>query len=95
MTPTAQILELIASFPCLRNKVRHYQPIQFDADHFWKLFAGASHGERLCALFILNIWNPGYAVSQGWRFDLFEFIGCADGGNRSALIAWMENPFWP
>lgn len=93
--PTRYILTLIQAFPCLRLKAAHYQPERFDADEFWKLFDCASHGERLCALFILNVWNPGYAQGHGWTFDLFEFLGCADSGNRRAMLDWCKNPTWP
>lgn len=95
--PGAYIKALIATFPCLRIKVGSYieSDEPFDADAFWNLFVGASHGERLCALFVLNVWNPGYANSQEWDFDLIEFVGSADSGNRKALLNWIANPVWP
>lgn len=96
--PTAEILSLIETFPCLRSKCFQYlhnPPQVFDPDEFWKLFYGASHGEKLCAIFILNVWNPGAADDKGWTFDLFEFVGMADSGNRKAVIDWITRPCWP
>jgi len=95
--PHRYIFALIRSFPCLAIKVRRWldTTTQFDADAFYRQFAGASTGEIHCALFVLNVWNPGYAELHGWRFDLFGFLGCADDGNRRAFLNWVANPFWP
>ena len=71
MSPT-QITQLIRSFPCLRSKLPNYAPEPFDPDAFHELIGPWSHGERLCALFILNVWNPLYAKVQGWQFNLFR-----------------------
>ena len=96
-TPDQIIFTLIRSFPCLAIKARHWlgHASSFDPDEFYQLFARASSGEILCALFILNVWSHSYADTKGWKFDLFAFMNCADGGNRKALINWMANPCWP
>ena len=96
-TPDEYIFALIRSFPCLAIKVRGWldRTSEFDPDEFYKLFECASTGEVLCALFILNVWSHGYADSKDWKFDLFRFIDCADGGNRRALLNWLTNPYWP
>jgi hypothetical protein len=49
----------------------------------------------MTGLFVLCVWNPGYAEDQGWKFDLFDFVGAADSSNKAALQAWMDNPIWP
>jgi hypothetical protein len=94
--PDRIIWDLILSFPCLKPKFCT-GPWKggFDPD---KLFSAAdywSSGERLCVLFILNVWNPGDAKSKGWDFNLFDFVGTADGGNKRALLNWVLNPVWP
>ena|SRR5579871_1162393 len=96
-TPHQLIFGLIRSFPCLEIKVGPWlrRTAHFDPDEFWALFDCASSGERLCALFVLNVWSHGYADTKGWRFDFIAFIGCADSGNREALLAWAAKPFWP
>jgi hypothetical protein len=96
-TPDEYIFALVRSFPCLAIKVRRWldHTTEFNADEFHGLFDCASTGEVLCALFILNVWNPGYADLKGWNFDLFKFIGCADDGNRKALFNWIARPYWP
>jgi hypothetical protein len=96
-TPDQIIFTLIKSFPCLAIKVRQWlaRATEFDPDEFYLLFERASSGEVHCALFILNVWSHGYAVSKGWRFDLVAFMNCADGGNRQALLDWIANPRWP
>jgi len=95
--PDTYILNLVRTFPCLAIKVRRWldHTTEFDADEFHALFRGASTGELLCALFILNVWNPGYADLQGWRFDFIAFMACADDGNRKALLNWIAHPHWP
>lgn len=72
--PKAYIMAFATSFPRLARKVDRLFPDSkmFDID------------ELMCALFIANVWNPGYADSQGWKFDIFEFLGTADDSNRRA-----------
>lgn len=92
------IMALARSFPCLRHKMDMLFPEgrrKWDVDVLMEASAPWSHGEKLCALFVANVWNPGYADTMEWRFDVFEFLGCADNGNRRALIAWLTNPVWP
>lgn len=95
MTPGEYILALARSFPCLRHKLVGWKPEKFDADVLYKCSGPWSSGEKLCVLFVLNVWNPGYAKSQGWTFNLFDFVGTADIGNRAALQAWIDRPHWP
>jgi hypothetical protein len=53
-------------------------------------------GEWLCAMLILNVWDPGGAkLKEEWRFEFFDFAGIADSGNRRALLNWLANPEWP
>jgi hypothetical protein len=96
-TPDQLIFKLIRSFPCLAIKARTWlsRATAFDPNEFYQLFECASSGEVLCALFILNVWSHSYADSKGWKFDLFAFMNCADGGNRDALLNWMAKPYWP
>jgi len=91
------IFTLIRSFPCLVRKVRHWldRTDQFDPDEFYGLFERASSGEIHSALFVLNVWSPGYAAMKEWRFDLMAFMSCTDSDNRQALLNWMTRPYWP
>lgn len=89
----AYIIALAASFPCLEDKVAGMT--SFDADEWMERSGPWSSGEKRCALFIVNVWNPGYAKSQGWDFNLFDFAGGVDIDNRAALLAWMIDPVWP
>lgn len=91
--PRAYIVALANSFPCLAGRLA--DPNQFDVDK-WMDGAGPwSHGEKLAATFIANVWNPGYAASQDWRFDLFEACGTWDTGNRRVFLNWAADPIWP
>lgn len=94
---SAYILALARSFPCLRHKIDRLFPEgrKFDVDVLMEAARPWSTGEKLCALFVANVWNPGYADSKEWRFDLFDFIGTADSGNRAAFQAWCVAPVWP
>ena len=93
--PTEKILRIIGEFPCLRKKVGTWRPVEFDADEFYAMLAGASHGEILCGLFVLNVWNPGYANTKGWVFDITDFAGTATYDNRLVVMKWLANPVWP
>jgi hypothetical protein len=93
--PAKTILALIRTFPCLEKKLRDWKPTDFDPDKLWPMMDGWSHGEILCGIFILNVWNPGYAKQKGWEFDVFDFTGVADDENRQAFTRWVHNPVWP
>lgn len=90
------IWRLILSFPCLRLKFTGGPwPGPFDAEKLYGLSARWSTGERLCVLFVLNVWNPSYAKHKRWDFNLFDFVGTADDGNKEALLNWISKPEWP
>ncbi len=95
MTPTETILTLIRSFPCLDRKLKNWNPKTFEPEQFYAMTSGWSHGEQLCADFVLNVWNPGEARTKGWTFDLMEFAGIADPDSRDALLRWLIYPRWP
>lgn len=87
------ILGLISSFPCLAWV--NTEPEQWDIDAFMQSLGTASSGERLCMLFIANVWNPGYARESSWTFDVMDFASSCDRRNRAAFIAWLQNPRFP
>jgi len=47
------------------------------------------------AVWLLNVWNPSYAKSKKWNFDLFAALANLDSGNRQAICDWLKNPIWP
>jgi hypothetical protein len=67
----------------------------FDADRFAKKLGVCSTGEEQMVRWILNVWNPGYAKSKGWHFDLFKALDSLDQNNREAICWWLQNPIWP
>ncbi|MGC3958137.1 MAG: hypothetical protein QM813_09425 [Verrucomicrobiota bacterium] len=69
--------------------------LSFDSNKFADNLGVWSSGERYAALFLLNVWNPGYAKSQGWDFNLFDCVGTLDTANLRGIVAWMERPVWP
>jgi hypothetical protein len=93
--PTATVLEIARAFPCLEAKLRCCKPKEFNPDLFRSMMAGWSHGEILCGMFVLNVWNPVDAKQKGWDFDLLEFTSTADSENREALIRWLSDSVWP
>jgi hypothetical protein len=60
---TERILRLARSFPCLARKLEGWHPAEFDPERFLALTDGWSHGELLCAMFIVSVWDPGSASS--------------------------------
>ena len=70
--------------------------LAFDPDKFAKRYLGrCSDGQEHMVRFILNVWNPSYAQSKGWTFDLFKAMNTLDQGNRQAIAWWLEHPLWP
>lgn len=74
----------------------------------WGL-SGKSHGEALAAKFVLSVWNsttdweeiardheiitePDRHFS---RFDIYEAMGVWDHEHVTAMLAWLQLPFWP
>ena len=67
----------------------------FDPDLFRKYARSFSDGETFMVMWILNVWNPSYAKSKKWNFDLFSALGTLDDGNRKAICDWLAHPIWP
>jgi hypothetical protein len=67
----------------------------FDQDHFHESMGGWSTGEQLAGLFLLNVWNHGYAKRKGWHFNLFDAVGTLSNDNLLPMAEWMLAPQWP
>lgn len=85
--------------PWLDKHPRNHEPetilYTFDPDKFAARLDQCSTGQRHMILWILNVWNPGYARSKGWTFDLFSALDSLDQSNREAISKWMERPIFP
>lgn len=87
--------------PCLRYSpdvpwlVERHGELAFDPDKLHRCIGPWSDGEWLCAMFLLNVWNPANAKAKRWHFNLMDFLQTADPANRDALIQWMHNPVFP
>ncbi len=92
--PRGYIVALIETFPCLQGKMESV-PQPFDGRTFARRMAPWSSGEKHCARFVLNVWNPGEWAKGATRFDLFDAIGCLDHDNLRPIIHWMQHPKWP
>jgi len=92
--PEEFICSLVESFPCLRQRWK-VTPETWDADQLGRQLGVFSSGERWAALFVLCVWNPGYAKEMGWTFDPIEAASVWGTENRNAFIAWMQKPYWP
>lgn len=96
--PMAEFLicNLIHTIPVLSRKLGpNWFTKDFDSDNFYAMIGVWSSGEKLAAMFILNVWNPGYAKGKGWHFNLFDAVGTLDHSNIKPMIDWMLNPIWP
>jgi hypothetical protein len=94
-SPTEYIMTLARSFPCLEPKLRCWKPASFDANDFHEIIGGWSTSEYHAALFILTVWNPGYARGKGWTFDVVEAVSSLDYVNRLPILKWMVHPYYP
>lgn len=69
--------------------------LTFDADRYAKTIDACSTYTRHMRLFILNVWNPGYAKSKGWTFDLFAALRGLDDNNSRAIAWFCKTSVWP
>lgn len=77
------------------HPIRGAAETTFDPDKFAKRLGVVSSGERHAMLWLLNVWNPTYAKSKGWNFDLFSAFSSLDGENIVGIAEWIINPQWP
>ena len=90
------IVQLIHTIPVLSRKMGpDWSTKDFDAFQFHAALEGWSAGERLAGLFVLNVWNPGLAKSEGWHFNVFDAVGTLGSENILPIALWMANPQWP
>lgn len=70
--------------------------LSFDPDLYAMTTPCCSDGERLCRLFILNVWNPGAAsMHPARRFDIFKAARVLDGENMAGICRILERNPWP
>ena len=81
--------------PWLQAHPLRQEELTFDAPKFACEIDSWSAGEQHAALWLLNVWNPGWAKTEGHRFDLFAAVGTLDSSNLNAIAGWMVNPVWP
>jgi hypothetical protein len=79
----------------VNGKGTQFEELAFEPDIFAKRLRTASSGERHAILFLLNVWNPGYAKSKRWNFNLFDAMGTLDTANIEPITEWMLRPVWP
>ena len=80
--------------PWLDPHPRDAAELTFNPQKFAKKLTACSDGQRYMMLWILNVWNPGFARTR-WKFDLFQALGTLDGDNVAAICWWLERPIWP
>lgn len=87
------ITTLALSFPSLQRFTP--RPEKWDVDEFARKAGTASTGERHAIMFVVCIWNPGYAESKGWKFDALDALASWDSKHRNAFNTWAAKPYWP
>ena len=50
-----------------------------------------SRGECVMAKFFVGLWRG----QNEHHFDLFEAASVLDEDNRSIILGWLKEPFWP
>ena len=99
---------LAQSFPSLQKApgVEPWEPLTFLR---WAASGVLSHGEVLAAKFVLSVWDPGQdwekvardnkimsdPKARFARFDVFEAMNGWDQEHISAMLAWIDLPFFP
>jgi hypothetical protein len=81
--------------PWLTAHQTHPNELTFDPDLYAETLHQCSDGENYMRLFILNVWNPSYARTKGWTFDLFAATRVLDQNNLEAIGEIIRHPTWP
>lgn len=81
--------------PWLQPRYPGATELSFDPDLYAKTRHQCSTYTAHMRLWILNVWNPSYARSKKWKFDLMEAAGGLDSGNLNAIAWWLKHPLWP
>jgi hypothetical protein len=92
LTQEQKMAAFASQFPALRGKPGVHP---WDAKKLQRWASTvASSGERHCAVFCLNVWNPYHKWRAG-RFNLVDACGVLDAGNREPILKWIANPWFP
>ena len=81
------------SFPTLRDAdgIHGWEPKRFDD---WLVSAVPGHAAKCAGRFLLSLWDEDY-VWQAGAFNLNEALGYWDKEHRDAIVAWVNQPWWP
>jgi hypothetical protein len=93
--PRVYIFGLALQFRCLQNKIRHLRPSDEFATTLEKISRPWSHGERVAALFICAVWSGHNWKGKGKAFDLVDACSVLCAEDRTVIIEWVMNPYWP
>ena len=91
MKPREYIASLASRFPSL-NPVT---PGGWDVQSFVEGHEKCSPGPYMAALFVAQVWNPGWAKDNLPAFDLMLAVSSWDGAHRAAFTTWAASPCWP
>ena len=88
----ARMTAFALTFPSMRYAlgVEPWDALELDA---WGS-GPRSHGERVTAQFLLNVWDPSTEWKCG-RFDLMEALRIWDPEHHKAFLRWAAAPWWP
>ena len=88
----ARMTAFALTFPAMRYAlgVEPWDALELDA---WGS-GPRSHGERVTAQFLLNVWDPSTEWKCG-RFDLMEALRIWDPEHHKAFLRWAAAPWWP
>lgn len=89
----AYILALARSFPCLAHKLESWTV--WNAVSFERASRPWSHGERVCADFVLTVWNYADAKRARRLFDFCDAVGTLGYRELTPILIWMRDPVWP
>ena len=88
----ARMAAFAVTFPSMRyaSGVEPWDAVELDA---WGN-GPCSHGKRVTAQFLLNVWDPSTDWKCG-RFDLMEALNVWPPSHREPFLRWASDPWWP
>lgn len=64
---------------------------EYDVAAVETLMDEATHGQRVMMAFLLGVWRG----DNSFQFDLLDAVDWLDEAERSVIVDWLRDPFWP
>ncbi len=64
---------------------------EYDVAAVEMLMEGGKHSQLVMMAFLLGVWRG----DNSFQFDLLDAVDWLDEAERSVIVDWLRDPFWP